>query len=38
LSMAQLMSKQARISFFNKQGHLPQAGELTRPARLCYHR
>jgi hypothetical protein len=37
LSMAQVMSKRARISFSKEQGHLPRAGELTRPVRLCYH-
>ena len=38
LSMAQVMSKQARISFFKERGRLSQAGEFTRPGRLCYYR
>ena len=38
LLVAQTMSKRARTGFFKETRHPPQAGELTRPTWLCYHR
>ncbi len=38
LLVAQMMSKRARTCFFRETCRLAQAGELTRPAWLCYHR